>query len=134
MQLLRNIDILEDVLNCPDRNFISVFHSFKAVVDACYGTTLAADFSDALSNFASDYMDIIQFGARITPKVHAVMYHIRQFCEKHNTGLGIWSEQSTESLHSDFEKTWIRYKVSSLNPNYDSQLLKAVCDYNSKHI
>ena len=62
------------------------------------------------------------------------MYHIRQFCEKHNTGLGIWSEQSTESLHSDFEKTWIRYKVSNLNPNYDSQLPKAVCDYNSKHI
>ena len=88
---------------------------------------------DAISKFVSAYTNVIQFDARITPKVLCVIHHIQQFCEKHSAGLGLWSQQSTDSLHLDFEKTWMRYKVSSLNPFYRSQLLKVDCDCNCKH-
>lgn len=129
MKLLQHINILEDSLKCPQKQFIAAFHAFKAVVDACYGMNLG-DFREAILEFSSAYTAL---EIRITPKVHAVMFHVRDFCERNTSGLGIWSEQSTESLHSDFDKTWQRYKVSGINSNYSTQLLKAVRDYNSKH-
>ena len=131
LQLLQRVDLLESTLECPEKQFIETFRSFKAVVDACYGNNLSSDFQNAISKFSSDFMEL---PVRMTPKVHCVVHHIRQFCEKHSTSLGRWSEQSTESLHSDFEKTWERFKVSNGNPKYGSQLLKAVCNYNSNHV
>ena len=37
----------------------------------------------------------------VTPKVHPVFYHVEEFCELVNMGLGPWSEQVAESFHSD---------------------------------
>ena len=76
------------------------------------------------------YTNVIEFDVR---KVLCVIHHIQHSCEKHSAGLGLWSQQSTNSLHLDFEKTWMSYKVNSLDPFYRSQLLKVAFDYNCKH-
>ena len=71
----------------------------------------------------------------ITPKVHAVFHHIKDFCSKTAKGLGVYSEQAMETVHFDFLQTWANYKVKNItNENYDSRLLRAVCDYNSNHL
>ena len=36
----------------------------------------------------------------VTPKVHAVFFHVQEFCELTKMGLGPWSEQTSESVSS----------------------------------
>ena len=59
--------------------------------------------------------DFINLGISITPKVHAVMFHIANFCAITGRGLGPWHEQSGESVHHDFKGTWKRFIVNDTN-------------------
>ena len=64
----------------------------------------------------------------VTPKVHAVFFHVEDFCASVNDGLGPWSEQSSESVHHDFGVLWQDFKVKSIDhPNYRTKLLSCVC-------
>lgn len=49
-------------------------------------------------------------------------------------GLGLFNEQASESVHSNFDITWNRYKATKSSPVYDKRLLAAVVDYNSSHL
>ena len=61
-------------------------------------------------------------------------YERMLFCNEHGEGLGAFSEQSGETLHSDFLVCWARYKCDQSHPDYCKQLLAAVISYNSMHI
>ena len=65
--------------------------------------------------------------------MHAVFFHVEDFCEVVGMGLGPWSEQATESLHADFNKVWTRYKVRDIE-NEKFGLFEAVVAYNSQHL
>ena len=129
IRLLKHVDALEE-MRCSFE-YVDVLRKFKSVVDKGYGMTLDENFLSAIEDFSTAYK---RLGIRITPKVHAVMFHVSEFCETHDKGLGFWSEQASESVHSDFEKIWVRYKVGQHNKTYDTQLLKAVQDYCNKHL
>ena len=139
LKLLKNINILEEMLDNAttwDRkeealSFVKAFKDFKKVVRACFGILKAEDFKESLSKFKSSYMTL---GISITPKVHAVFYHIEEFLENKRFGLGIYSEQSTESLHSKFSVHWSRYKRNLSHPKYGDYLLSCIVDFNSKHL
>ena len=71
----------------------------------------------------------------VTPKVHAVFFHVAEFCDIVGTGLGPWSEQTAESLHHDFSQIWNNFKVADMDhPEYAKRLLDAVVMYNSQHL
>ena len=115
---------------CPVQ-FVNAFTAFSVVVESCYGKDLLPNYKEAISQFQSKYN---QLNISVTPKIHAVFYHIIDFCDRRHLGLGWWSEQSCESVHHDFKQTWDRYSVSFTNSRYHEQLLKAVKDYCSKHL
>ncbi|CAH1098718.1 unnamed protein product [Psylliodes chrysocephalus] len=73
-------------------------------------------------------------GISVTPKIHAIFFHVSDFCLKTWNGLGFYSEQAIESLHHDFCVTWTNYKVLKEHPQYNAKLLRVVCDYNIKHL
>ena len=76
-----------------------------------------------------------KLGLNFTPKIHAVIFHIPEFCLHTKRSLGFYSEQASESVHHDFSLIWANYKVNSLShPGYHKRLLNAVCIYNSRHI
>ena len=156
MQLLNKIDVLAAM--CPItclphvrtlRCFLQVrkhleisnfmFHlrhvypdQLLQVVNACYGTELRDDFREQIDRFAESYRDL---NIRVTPKIHAVMHHVREFCTMTNTGLGKWSEQSGEAVHYDFLKIWEHYKRKSTGHDvHAARLCKAVCAYNGRHV
>ena len=132
-KLLKNVNRLE-VLSPPSQceNYVVAFKSFNEVVASCYGKELRPDFLDKIRIFTRDYM---RLGISVTPKVHAVMYHVGEFCALTGMGLAPWSEQTGESVHHDFNETWKKFKVNNVQrPIYAAQLLKAVCMYNSQHI
>lgn len=132
-KLLKNIDRLETLSPPPTCNvFINALRSFNAVVSSCYGSNLKPSYKEDIKRFRIDYSKL---GISVTPKVHAVMYHIEEFCEITGRGLGPWSEQSGESVHHDFKKTWSRFLVNGTDREiYGENLLKAVSTYNSQHL
>lgn len=130
-KLLRNIDSLWTI--CPEKycGFAQALEDFNEVVISCYGNVLIPDFEEIICKFKNSYF---QLGISVTPKVHAVIYHIPEFCKYAGMGLGPWSEQTSESLHHDFNMTWANYKVKDMdNPRYANELLRAVCMYNGKN-
>ena len=86
----------------------------------CYGTDLAPDYKQKINHFKSTYRKL---GISTTPKVHAVFYHIIEFCQLMKKGLSPWSEQTLESVHQDFNKVWENYKVRNTeHPEYSERL------------
>ena len=130
--LLKNVDSLRRL--CPivtGLRFVAAFHSFKKVVDACFSYNLDGNFLDFIIEFKSNYLEL---DIPVTPKVHAIFFHVPAFCLKNGCGLGRHSEQPSESVHASFELTWSRHKVNSVNPAFGSRLFSAVIDYNSSHM
>ena len=102
------------------------------MVTACYGDELSSDYIEKIREFAKAFTKL---GINVTPKVHAVIYHIADFCSLSGRGLAPWSEQTVESLHHDFNKTWEKFFVKRIdNPLYGDHLLRAVKTYNSQHL
>ena len=44
----------------------------------------------------------MMLGINVTPKVHAVMPHVGEFCTMTGRGFGRWSEQCGEIVHPLF--------------------------------
>ena len=74
---------------------------------------LLPDYKVQLLEFKQSYKKL---KISVTPKVHAVFHHIAEFCDVVQMGLSLWSEQTTESLHSDFSTVWNNFKVRNTNP------------------
>ena len=132
-KLLKNIAILEELT--PPSNvqiFIDTLKAFDEVVISCYRENLISNYKEKISVFRKYYRTL---GINVTPKVHAVFHHISEFCDVVKKGLGPWSEQTSESLHSDFKKLWQNYKVrDNDHQQYGKRLLDAVVAYNSQHL
>ena len=64
-----------------------------------------------------------------------IIHHLAEYIEMEGMGMGLFSEQTGESLHSDFKKHWLRYQVKNENaPSYAKNLYKAVVSHNSIHV
>lgn len=92
---------------------------------------LCPDYKEKLDNFKLSFNKL---GIKPTPKIHTVFFHVKEFCQRTNKGLGFYSEQASESVHSDFTIVWNRFKVHENNHNFSKKLLEAVTFYNSSHI
>ena len=122
------------VAQCPDKfkHFADTLEKFDEVVRSCYGYTLSDTYKESIAKFTTSYLKL---GISVTPKVHAVMVHVEEFCEYSGTGLGPYSEQTSESLHQEFNKCWKRYFVKDkTRPIYGERLLAAVRSFNSNNI
>ena len=125
-KLLKKVDQLEGLApnNKVVKKYAKAFKALNDVVHACYGYDLADDYLVKISSFSVAYLNL---KINVTPKIHAVMHHISEFCKKTRRGLGPWSEQASESIHHDFKQTWQRFKINSTDHElYAENLLKAV--------
>ena len=100
-ELMKNIFILEEFAPSKVNPFIETFKAFNEVIKSCHGTNLISDYKELIKNFRICYRRLL---INVTPEVHAVFFHVEDFCEVVGMGLGPWSEQATESLHADFDK------------------------------
>ena len=118
-KLLKNVDILQEKAEAAaafaEFPFIDTFRKFEKVVVACFGMQLDKNYQEHIENFRSSYHDL---PATITPKVHAVFFHVSQFISQNHKGLGHYSEQATEALHSNFKPHWQRFKRQTTHPEF----------------
>lgn len=135
-KLLKNVDLLQRMAEqqCAFQTFgvIDILRKFGAVVSSCFGSTLGDSYSARIDEFKEAYL--AQPHISITPKAHAVFYHVKQFVQHKKSSLGQFSEQQIEALHHDFSNQWQRFKRNQSHPDYGKQLLQCIVDFNSKRI
>ena len=116
----------------PATPFLKAYLAFDSLVQGCFSVGLCPDYKDRVKSFQAAYLEC---GVSVTPKVHAVFEHLGPFLEKHQVGLGRWSEQAFESVHAKFKLVWNKYSVKDkFNPKYSENLLKTVIDFNGNNV
>ena len=83
------------------------------VVLSCYGRVLSPNYKDQINFFRRSYKNL---KISVTPKIHAVLFHIIEFCDSKGMGLSPRSEQASESVHHDFKQKWknLTYKILTI--------------------
>lgn len=119
------------MVNLEGKKFVKAFKELDLVVKSCFGDTLEPDYEENILNFKKAYLDL---EIPVTPKIHAIFYHVIDFCSAVGDGLGRYSEQASESVHYSFNSEWRNFKVTKSHSEYTARLLRAVNVYNSNHI
>ena len=130
-RLLENIDLLQTLAPLHILPYVKTLRLFRKVVLSCFSLDLKMSYKDDIDAFKASFLDL---GIAVTPKVHCIFFHVYELCSKNQRGLGLFSEQASESVHHKFEKTWTKYKVSKGNKDFDHQLLRAVAEFNTSHL
>jgi len=133
-KILQNLSILDELVRDNVRlvNFVECLKSLNEVRIACFGSVLRGGFADRIKYFQKSYLKL---NVSVTTSVHVLIVHVPQFCSYHKAPLGHYSEQASESVHSDFNAAWIQCgKVDFINKNYGKNLLAAIIRYNGRHV
>ena len=67
-------------------------------------------------------------------KAHILFHDIPRFLASRDHGLGKYSEQAIESVHSLENDIWENYKVDLANKNYSVQMYRSTLDLNGKNL
>lgn len=135
-KLLKNVDVLRQLAeqDCAFNIFgiINTLQKFDAVVSSCFGSTLDPHFASKIQAFRASYLSLQ--GVSVTPKVHAVFFHVEDVILLKKESLGKYSEHATEALHHSFKYHWERYKKPNNHPEYAKWLKTCMVDFNSKSV
>ena len=130
-RLLQKAHLLYEHLPQNLKNFALALQKLDLVRTSCFGKTLDPNFISYINSFKEIFMSL---EINITPKLHILFEHVPMFCQRKNQGLGIYSEQASESVHHDFNETWTRYKSRENTESYENRFKRAVINYNSFHV
>ncbi len=75
------------------KQFAWTLNSFNDVRQSCFGQTLKPNFGDCIDRFKQKYQEL---SLTITPKIHVVFDHVREFCMETGKSLGPYSEQASD--------------------------------------
>ena len=94
---------------------------------------LSMDFEKAIDDFL-DLCIALEIKTKST-KLHILFCHVKEFCRKNGYGLGVYGEQTGETIHSRLSE-FSRYKLPSdfHKETYKKDLLRVVLSYNAKRI
>ena len=99
-------------------------YSLSLSLSLSHSLSLALSLSRSLSHF-------LPLGLSKTTKVHSVIAHVLPFCKEHGKGLGYFSEQCFERLHSRFGE-YSKYRLPDVTTTheYAKALHKVVTEFN----
>ena len=113
----------------PAVPFVTANKSFDILVSSCFGMVLKPNWRTCITTFQEDYMAC---KISITPKAHILFGHVIKFIDDHKCGLGVYSEQSFETIHTELDAWWDRHKIKDKNnPKFGDKLLKTVKEFNA---
>ena len=130
---------LPEKLKC----YTTCLKAFNIVKSRAFGMVADPNYLAAIQDFKNCYKAVRNLTQEkslqlsVTPSVHVVLVHVHQFYQRHGTarGLGWYSEQATESSHSDFlSSVWVQgYQVPDTHLKYPVNLKGANAQYNASH-
>jgi len=113
--------------------FCEYFQSLNQVRLACFGKELDPNFKEIVEKFRQNLSDLEIYGVNFTPKLHELCFHVPEWCEEANSGLGPFSEQAGESIHKVFYSFWQNYK-NLPNKTQTERLLTAIVNFNGQNL
>jgi len=87
--------------NHPALCFADAFQALDGVMRFCYGEQLVRKFEHCIDDFK---LAIARIGCSVNVSMHMLIDHTPRFCDKHNSGLLLYSEEAAESLHAECNK------------------------------
>ena len=115
---------------------LRLLQAFKKVKTDVFGNQVGELWEETLNDFTASLVDAHEnIGLPISPKLHILAKHVRQFVIMNNgQGLGRLNEAAVEAVHATFLKIWTLYKVSDeQSVAYLQHLLKAVVQTNANN-
>lgn len=67
-------------------------------------------------------------------KFHIIRFHLSDFIGKQGKSFSMFSEQTSESVHKNINKTLKRYCVSEKNSDHGNKLMKMAATYSSMRV
>ena len=132
IKLLENSKELTEWLPNKDlKQFGICLQMLWEVKKSCFGLELNEGWDDRIQEFDKQFDKL---GISKSNKVHAIVTHVPDFIRMTGEPLGRYSEQAMESVHQDWEKTWVDYKRGEIAESFHEQLFKCVVKYNSSHL
>lgn len=93
-KLLEKLDVLRASCSIGCLKFVKALDDFHLVVKSCFGQNLKPNFEKHIIDFKNSFLGL---GVSVRPKIHAVFYHVAEFCNRHEKALGFYSEQAMEA-------------------------------------
>ena len=90
-KILLKLDQLRSQVPRRLARFVDALEAFNKVREACFSQELDPGFKIYISNFEKAYKKL---GVPMTNKVHILVAHVPDFCERNGMGLGFFSEQA----------------------------------------
>ena len=121
----------------PLLGFLDTFRKLAKVKDACFGKNLHSNFSSKILEFKIAFLAL---GIKVTPCTHILFAHADDFfnltasSESKKRGLGIFSEQCFETMHSTVQKALDRFPANKFSDKFPKRTLRAMCFLNSAHL
>jgi hypothetical protein len=138
-KLLDHVTVLEEIL---ERNgvlemsmaYVNVFKYFKTILGTLYSPPPIdlEQLEKSIHQFRQAWKNT---NMNLTCKAHIVIDHLLDFVrERADTSMAVFSEQSHEAAHCEFDKTWARYAIKEKShPNFGKKLLKCILDFSAQH-
>lgn len=101
--------------------------SMNAIVESCFGSVLDPTYREKIDHF--EYL-MIKYEIPWTPKVHILIDHVPDFIEEKGHPLGLYSEQSLETIHFAFDEHLSKFKIKPSRSDFPKKLLRAVTLWN----
>ena len=118
------LEALKNDLPPELHKYVTVLEKFKLVKDACFSDYLAPNYKDCIAEFKAAFESCMdEF-----PKSHILLTHVPEFCDKYQRGLGKFSEQTSEAVHSGYKEVYKNFKM------FPDGHLRAVIKYNVQNI
>ena len=137
-KLLNNLAVLRDLK--PPRyvkHYLNILDTLKSIVSGCFGSKLSQTYLQDIEQFRHEFELLRDEKGQLlkkTPKVQHLIIHVPQFCQKNGIGLGVFSEQVVESMHSAFDKVWKNYEVPLKHEHFGKRLFRASMKLNTSHV
>ena len=101
------------------------------MVESCFSYELKPDYELKIRQFEKLYLKL---NISETLKAHILFHDVPRFLKSRDHGLGLYSEQAIESIHSLEDNNWEKYKVNLANKNYGTQMFRSTLEVNGKNI
>ena len=119
--------------------YLEVLKLFDSIRTGCFSTEKARpDYKELISKFKVAYTNLnLDSDVLILVKVHELFFHVSEWIDKYpDIPVGLVCEQTSESLHSHFDK-FCEQRIlikNRQNPKYKDSFLSCIIAFNGKQV
>ena len=137
-KMLNNIEKLEEIVDDDHKDFIDAFRSVQELNEHVTGKDLKEGYEEVIDRFTVNFLYLnSNHNVSITPKVHIIMAHLKDYCNETGKSLGSCSDQTIEAVHQLVNNRFTRsnyYIKCEENEKHPSKMFDGVHHVNSYNV